>query len=254
MTPPPLLEIQQVSVEFPGRGGAPVRAVNDVTLQLEGASSLGIVGGSGCGKTTLARIIMALIKPDRGHVRVLGRDLQAMSPASLRRHRRHFQMVFQDPGGSLQSRMRAVDLVAEPLIVHGLASRREAALQARACLQSVGIDAAACDRYPHQFSGGQRQRIAVARAVVMQPDLLVCDEPTSALDVSIQTQVLDLLRTLKHTHGFGMILITHDMGVIRQMCDEVCVMEAGHIVELGPVDEVFGSPASEATQRLIAAV
>ena len=250
----PLLEVEQARVVFPTPSNPDgLVAVDDVSLSLQRGRTLGLVGSSGCGKTSLARAIMHLVPLASGRIRLLGTDLTTLSRSALRTTRRQFQMVFQDPGGSLNSRMRVVDLVSEPLLVHGLARGPELAARATACLARVGIPEEAVNRYPHQFSGGQRQRIAIARAIVTEPALLVCDEPTSALDVSVQTQVLELLRKLKREEKLGMLFITHDMGVVRQMCDDVMVMDGGKVIESGPVDQVLDAPAHAVTRALVEA-
>lgn len=250
--PENILEVQGARVVFPGAGPKrEVVAVEDVSLEVQRGRSLGIVGASGCGKTSLARAIMHLVPMAAGSIRILGREPAAMSRVVLRRLRRHFQMVFQDPGGSLDARMRVVDLVAEPLKVHGMASGQALRDQAIICLTSVGIPRDAVMRYPHQFSGGQRQRIAIARAIVTEPDLLVCDEPTSALDVSVQAHVLGLLREIRERRPIGILFVTHDMGVVRQMCDDVVVMDAGRVVERGRVDQVLENPVHPVTQQLV---
>lgn len=245
-----VLDVEQASVVYPGSDRP---AVDGVSLSLPRDRVLGLVGSSGCGKTSLSRAVMHLIPLASGRIRILGQMPHAMKPSARRRFRRRFQMVFQDPGGSLDSRMRAVDLVAEPLKVHGMARGSQLREHAIECLESVDIPADACDRYPHQFSGGQRQRIAIARAIVTEPDLLVFDEPTSALDVSVQARILELLREIRRRRPVGILFVTHDMGVVRQMCDEVAVMEAGRIVETGPVDRVLDEPEHEITRQLMQA-
>lgn len=243
-----VLEVQNATVVYPGSSFA---AVDDVSLRLMRDEVLGIVGSSGCGKSSLSKAIMHLLPLKSGHVRILGQSLASMKMTRKRRFRRHFQMVFQDPGGSLDSRMRAVDLVAEPLHVHDMARGETLRNRAIECLESVGIPAESCDRYPHQFSGGQRQRIAIARAIVTEPDLLVCDEPTSALDTSIQARILELLREIRERRPIGILFVTHDMGVVRQMCDDVAVMEAGRIVEFGPVSQILDNPVHGTTKQLM---
>ena len=247
-----VLEVRNARVVFPGTGRKPdVLAVDDVSLEIHRGQSLGIVGASGCGKSTLLRGVMHLIPLQSGSVHVLGQEPARMSREARRRMRRSFQMVFQDPGGSLDARMRVVDLVAEPLQVHRMARGDALRTRATACLESVGIAKDMVDRYPHQFSGGQRQRIAIARAIVTEPDLLVCDEPTSALDVSVQAHVLGLLREIREQRPIGMLFVTHDMGVVRQICDDVIVMDAGRIVEQGRVEDVLRAPNHPVTQRLL---
>ncbi len=243
-----VLDVERATVIHPG---SEVPAVDDVSLSLSRDRVLGLVGSSGCGKTSLSRAIMHLIPLANGRIRILGEEPGIMKREARRRFRRRFQMVFQDPGGSLDSRMRAVDLVAEPLKVHGMARGPELRERAVACLESVDIPSGSCDRYPHQFSGGQRQRIAIARAIVTEPDLLVCDEPTSALDVSVQARILELLREIRRRRPIGILFVTHDMGVVRQMCDEVAVMAAGGIVETGPVSQVLDEPEHEITRQLM---
>lgn len=245
-----VLEVEQASVVYPG---SDAMAVNDATFTLSRGQVLGLVGSSGCGKTSLSRAIMHLVPLASGRIRILGQEPCSMKREARRRFRRRFQMVFQDPGGSLDSRMRAVDLVAEPLKVHGMAQGSELRKRAIDCLESVDIPSDSCDRYPHQFSGGQRQRIAIARAIVTEPDLLVCDEPTSALDVSVQARILELLRDIRSQRPIGILFVTHDMGVVRQMCDDVAVMEAGSIVESGPVNQVLDGPRHVITRQLMEA-
>ena len=250
----PLLQVEEARVVFQtasNRDG--VVAVDDVSLRLDRGRTLGLVGSSGCGKTSLARAIMHLVPLTSGRIRLMGTDLSSLSRSELRTRRRQFQMVFQDPGGSLNARMRVVDLVSEPLLVHGLARGAELNARATACLGRVGIPEEAVNRYPPQFSGGQRQRIAIARAIITEPALLVCDEPTSALDVSVQTQVLELLRKLQREGNLAMLFITHDMGVVRQMCDDVMVMDGGKVIESGPVAQVLDAPSHAVTQALIEA-
>ncbi len=247
-----VLEVRNVRIVYTGtHRNKDVVAVEDVSLEIDRGRSLGIVGASGCGKSSLVRGIMQLVPLASGSVHVLGQEPARMSREARRRMRRHFQMVFQDPGGSLDARMRVIDLVAEPLKVHKIARGDELRDRAASCLESVGITEDMVDRYPHQFSGGQRQRIAIARAIVTEPDLLVCDEPTSALDVSIQAHVLNLLRDIRRRRPIGMLFVTHDMGVVRQICDDVIVMDAGRIVEQGPVEDILRAPAHPVTQALL---
>ena len=227
-----------------------LQAVADVSFSLHAGQSLGIVGESGSGKSTLARLVMALEAPSRGSVHWLGRDPARLSGAELRRARRDVQMVFQDPQGSLDPRLRIGRSVAEAL--PGNAPDRAARIAE--ALEAVGLRAADAQRYPHEFSGGQRQRIAIARALLTRPKLIVADEPVSALDVSVQAQVLNLMQDLRASHGLSYLLISHDLAVVAHLCDEVAVMQAGHIVEQGPPERLFSAPKHPYTCRLLAAV
>ncbi|MFT3663576.1 ATP-binding cassette domain-containing protein [Piscinibacter sp.] len=227
-----------------------VDALQGVSLDLRAGRSLGVVGESGSGKSTLARIAMALEPPSSGRVEFMGRDLNALGERELRAARRDFQMVFQDPYGSLDPRQRVGRIVAEPLW-QGSAAERERAVAEM--LEAVGLRAGDAAKYPHEFSGGQRQRIAIARALVTRPKLIVADEPVSALDVSVQAQVLNLLVELQRRYGVTYLLISHDLAVVGHVCDEVVVMQHGRIVERGDTDAVFGNPRHPCTQALLAA-
>ena len=228
-----------------------VQALRGVSFQVRAGRSLGIVGESGSGKSTLARLVMALEAPTHGQVRLLGRDLNALSASELRAARRDFQMVFQDPYGSLDPRQRVGRIVAEPLVGATAADTRT---RVAAALDAVGLRAADADKYPHEFSGGQRQRIAIARALITRPKLIVADEPVSALDVSVQAQVLNLLADLQAEFGVTYLFISHDLAVVDHVCDEVAVMQAGRIVEHGPTGQVLQHPAHDYTQALLAAI
>ncbi len=258
---PALLAVRGLVVQFPDR--SPIlqrivgwsRAVDGVSFELPRGQSLGIVGESGSGKSTVARAVMRLVEASEGSIELWGQDMLAARGVGLRQLRRRVQMIFQDPAGSLNPRMRVGDIVAEPLVVHGEGGTKdELAARVRSLLERCGMPAAAMDRYPHQFSGGQRQRIAIARALALTPELIVCDEPTSALDVSIQAQILNLLKDLQRERGLSYLFISHDMGVVQHMCDRIAVMRAGKIVEMGTREEVLGSPREEYTRRLLAAV
>ncbi|MDB5412370.1 MAG: transporter ATP-binding protein [Rubritepida sp.] len=238
---------------FFGRGKRVTRAVRDVSLVLPRGGTLGIVGESGSGKSTLARCIMHLVKPDAGVIRLGDTDLASLSPAQLRASAKRIQMVFQDPYGSLNPRRRAGELVAQGPMVHGMA-RGPAMARARELFALVGLDPAAIDRFPHEFSGGQRQRIGIARALALDPEVLVADEPVSALDVSVQAQVLKLLAELRARLGLSIVLITHDLRVAVQVCDLVAVMKDGEVVEHGPIGRVFEAPEHEYTRSLLASV
>jgi peptide/nickel transport system ATP-binding protein len=228
------------------------RALDGVSLTIAPGECLGLVGESGSGKSTLARMVMGVEPPDAGRVQLMGQDLYRLAPAALRALRRHFQMVFQDPYGSLDPRQQVGRIVAEPLHPHRIGTA-ETQRRVAATLAAVGLDATAAGKYPHQFSGGQRQRIAIARALITEPALVVLDEPVSALDVSVQAQVLELLLDLKRRRGLAYLFISHDLAVVAHMADRVAVLQAGRVVEEGAVAEVLGRPRHAATQRLLAA-
>ena len=233
---------------------AVLQALKGVSLQVTAGRSMGIVGESGSGKSTLARLVMALERPTSGQVLLEGRDLHALAPAELRRARRDFQMVFQDPYGSLDPRRPIWRTVAEPAAALDHASRAQQRERAAAMLTAVGLRTDALDKYPHEFSGGQRQRIAIARALITQPKLIVADEAVSALDVSVQAQVLNLMADLRDAHGVTFLFISHDLAVVSHLCQDVAVMQGGRIVEHGPVRQVLGAPSHPYTRTLLAAV
>ena len=257
MTTPALLEVTALTKHYrlPRehllRPAPVVQALQGVSFRVEAGRSLGIVGESGSGKSTLARLVMALEAPTAGHVKLLGQDLHALSPSDLRAARRDFQMVFQDPYGSLDPRQRVARIVAEPLVD---ASTADTVRRVAEALDAVGLRAADAATYPHEFSGGQRQRIAIARALITRPKLIVADEPVSALDVSVQTQVLNLFADLQQQFGVTYLFISHDLAVIDHVCDDVAVMRAGRIVEYGPTEQVLQRPAHEYTRALLAAM
>ncbi len=231
-----------------------VHALAGVSFTLEQGRSLGVVGESGSGKSTLARLVMALETPSQGRVRFDGQDLHRLPAAGLRRARAGFQMVFQDPYGSLDPRRKVLQTVAEPLaVLHG-ASLSEQRERAGEVLDAVGLRASDLDKYPHEFSGGQRQRIAIARALVTRPKLIVADEPVSALDVSVQAQVLNLMQDLQDRFGVTYLFISHDLAVVDLVCDEVLVLQHGQVVERGDPDRLFRQPEHPYTRRLLAAV
>ncbi len=238
---------------FLGRGARVTHAVRNVSLKLPRGATLGIVGESGSGKSTLARCILRLIDPDTGAVVLDGKDLASLSAGEMREETKNIQMVFQDPFASLNPRRKAGELVAQGLIVHG-APRGEALAKARELFALVGLDPAATERYPHEFSGGQRQRIGLARALALQPKVLIADEPVSALDVSVQAQVLALLTSLRERLSLSIVFITHDLRVAAQVCDLVAVMKDGEVVESGPVARVFGHPQHAYTRALLASI
>jgi peptide/nickel transport system ATP-binding protein len=231
-----------------------VRAVDGVSLRIERGRSLGVVGESGCGKSTLARLVMALEPPTTGRVSLFGRDVAALSPAELRRLRRRFQMVFQDPFGSLDPHRRVLSIVAEPIdALEGRLDRAARRSRVVELLGSVGLREGDLGKYPHEFSGGQRQRIAIARAISVRPDLIVADEPASSLDVSVQAQVLNLLKDLQRDFGVTYMLISHDLAVVEYVCDEIAVMYLGRIVEQAPTEAILGRPAHPYTMALLEA-
>ena len=231
-----------------------VKALNGVSFQVAAGRSLGIVGESGSGKSTIARLVMALDTPTSGSVRMLGRDLHQLPRSELRVARRDFQMVFQDPYGSLDPRQTVARIVAEPLEALAATTRAQQREQASEALAAVGLRTTDMDKYPHEFSGGQRQRIAIARALITRPKLIVADEPVSALDVSVQAQVLNLMQDLQQQFGISYLLISHDLAVVNHLCDEVCVVWKGKIVEQGPPGELFRNAQHPYTRTLLDAV
>jgi peptide/nickel transport system ATP-binding protein len=252
----PLIEVRNVTRVYHRprtsltRPGAAVHALRDVSLTVRRGERFGIVGESGSGKSTLLRLLCALDQPTSGAIRFDGQDIAGRPERRLRFLRENLQIVFQDPMSSLDPRMRVRDLVGEPLAALGL----PAADRVSELLEQVGLPAAAAERYPHQFSGGQRQRIAIARALAPRPKVLVADEPVSALDVSVRGQILNLLADLADELGLTLVFVSHDLSVVRHVCETVAVMRAGEIVETGPVDEVWAEPAHPYTRTLLEAV
>jgi len=256
----PLLDVRHLHVHFPhghglwGRVHRVTRAVDGVDLALAPGEILGLVGESGCGKSTFARAVLQLIRPTAGQVLYEGVDLVTLRGEALRRHRQALQMVFQDPYASLNPRMRIGAIVSEPLRNFGLARGAAARDRAAELLDLVGLPANALDGFPHEFSGGQRQRIAIARALATHPRVLFCDEPVSALDVSIQAQVVNLIRDLQRRLGLTVVFISHDLSVVRHLSTRVAVMYLGKVVELAPAAELYAQPRHPYTQALLAAV
>jgi len=248
-----ILEIIHLTREF-DLGKSKIKAVNDVSLAVKKGEILGVVGESGSGKTTLARIVMALDKPTSGNVRFENQDLFSLSRDNLRRLRASFQMIFQDPYGSLNPRHKVARIIAEPLHLEKNAPTGQA-LRERIgkLLAEVGLDPDDMDKYPHQFSGGQRQRIAIARALITKPKLIVADEATSALDLTVQAQILKLLVEMRDTHGISVLFITHNLSVVDEICDSVAVMQSGKLVETGTVRQVLDNPQEEYTKQLLSA-
>lgn len=246
-----LLVVDSLRVGF-GRGKRSRIVVDDVSFNVARGEALAIVGESGSGKTTVGRAVLRLIPALSGRVVFDGTDVLSAGSDSLRTLRRRFQIIFQDPGGSLNPRMRVRDILAEPLLVHRLhAGPADLASQCVAMLERCGMSAAALDRFPHEFSGGQKQRIAIARALMLHPSLIVCDEPTSALDVSVQAQIINLMSDLRDSLGLSYLFISHDFGVVRALCDRVAVMQSGRIIETGESDRVINSPQHEYTRALV---
>ena len=258
---PPLLAVTDLKVHFPIRRGflldrtvGHVKAVDGVSFEIEEGQTLGLVGESGSGKSTTAYAALQLIRPTAGSVRFLGRELTRLRPEELRRMRREMQIVFQDPYASLNPRMTVGRILAEPLRTHGIGNRRTCRASVARLLELVGLEASYTNRYPHEFSGGQRQRIGIARALALNPKLIVCDEPVSALDVSIQAQIVNLLEALQRDFELTFLFIAHDLAVVRHISTRIAVMYLGRIVEVSPADELYAHPLHPYTISLLSAV
>ena len=259
-TSAPLLKVSELKRAYSRprtslwRASEPLQALRGVSFELPAGQSLGVVGESGSGKSTLARLLMALDQPSAGSVELLGRNLHQLPEKELRAARRDFQMVFQDPYGSLDPRMTVQQILAEPLVtLHEKLGPAEQLQRVQTVLQQVGLRAQDAQKYPHEFSGGQRQRIAIARALMTQPRLIVADEPVSALDVSVQAQVLNLMRDLQQELGLSYLFISHDLAVVQHVCDQVIVLYQGEIVERGTPQKLFSAPEHPYTQSLVRA-
>ena len=256
----PLLSVKNITKRFPvgksffGKPTKFVHAVNNVSFDIMPGETFALVGESGCGKSTTSRIVDHLITPDEGEVFFEGREISRLSEKEMRPIRQDIQMVFQDPYGSLNPRMRVQDLIGEPLLVHTKLSPGERLKKVHELLETVGLSASHGERYPHEFSGGQRQRIGIARALSVQPKLIIGDEPVSALDVSIQAQVLNLLRQLQEDYALTYLFISHDLSVVEMISDRIAVMYLGTIMEMAPNEELYGNPEHPYTQALLSAV
>ena len=252
---PALLQVRNLSKHFPTTSGRPIAALNQVSFDLQERRTLGVVGESGCGKSTLGRTLMRLQDASGGSVRFAGIDWISATARPKREDRRLMQMVFQDPFSSLDPKLTVGDIVREPLDIHaGASSRAQRQQHVLELLHTVGLGAADAGKYPHEFSGGQRQRIAIARALALEPRLLIADEPVSALDVSIQSQILNLLMQLRQQRDMAMVFISHDLSVVRHVSDDVAVMYFGSIVELAPAADMFKQPAHPYTRLLLSSI
>ncbi len=255
-----LLEIRNLSKTFPlgesvfgGGASGEVRAVDDVSFDIEKGETLGLVGESGSGKSTLGRLVLRLIEPSAGSIRYEGRDLLAASHGEMRRLRRDMQIIFQDPFGSLDPRMRVEEIVAEPLVIHEKLSREARRARVAELLRAVGLDESARTRFAHEFSGGQRQRIGIARALALRPKFIVADEPVSALDVSVGAQIVNLLAQLQREFGLTYLFISHSMPVVRYLSTRIAVMYRGKLVEIGKTEEITERPTQAYTRNLLEA-
>jgi len=254
----PILEARNLSKHFAARPGfgqtATVKAVDNVSLAIRSGETLALVGESGCGKSTTGRLLLRLIEPTSGQVLYKGDDLSGLNHRAMLAHRRDLQIIFQDPFGSLNPRLSVGAIIREPLDIHGIGDRASRRARVEELLRLVGLSPQQMARYPHEFSGGQRQRIGIARALALEPQVLVCDEPVSALDVSIQAQIINLMQDLQQRLGLTYLFISHNLSVVRQIADRVAVMYLGQIVETGATDDLFRRPQHPYTQALLSAL
>ncbi|PAE20102.1 peptide ABC transporter substrate-binding protein [Bacillus sp. 7504-2] len=256
-----LLEVKDLKKHFPVSNYIPfkkstqsVKAVDGVNFKVYPGETLGIVGESGCGKSTMARLVNQLIKPTSGEVNFKKKNLIEMDARTLRATRKKIQMIFQDPYASLDPRLKIGELIAEPLVIHNVGNKESRRERVEELLETVGLNKRYAARYPHEFSGGQRQRINIARALALHPELVICDEPVSALDVSVQAQVINLLKKLQKEFNLTYIFISHDLNVVRYMCDRIAVMYLGKIVEIGTYEEIYSNPRHPYTKALFSAI
>lgn len=249
----PIVTLDNLEMHFPTRQG-PLRAVDGISLSIQAGETLGLVGESGCGKSTLARALIRLYQPTGGRIHLDGVDITDMKERALKPHRRKMQMIFQDPVAALNGRMTVAETIAEPLEIAGIGTAETRRETVNALLDQVGLGRDAADRYPHSFSGGQRQRIGIARAIALEPELVICDEPISALDVSIQAQIVNMLSDLKRDMGLAYLFITHDLSMLRHIADRIGVMYLGKLVEIAPSEALHTSPRHPYTQLLWSAI
>ena len=260
MNPAPLLKVTNLKVHFPVKGGvflrsvATCKAVDGVSLELKKGETLGVIGESGCGKTTLGKAIVRLLKPTSGSVLFDGQELTHASSSTLRGMAKNFQMIFQDPAESLNPRQTVGDIVSEPFVIHGIGTQADHRKWVDELLDKVGLPKSASRKFSFEFSGGQRQRIGIARAIALKPKLIVCDEPVSALDVSVQSQVLNLLMDLQKEMGLSYLFISHNLAVVKHISDRLAIMYLGKIVEMGPAEELYQAPRHAYTKALISAI
>ena len=254
----PILEARNLSKHFLARGnfskGGTVKAVDNISLSIRRAETLALVGESGCGKSTTGRLLLRLLEPSAGQIFYKGEDITTLDHAALKNRRRDLQIIFQDPFGSLNPRLSVGSIIREPLDIHGIGNKASRRGRVEELLGLVGLSPDHMNRYPHEFSGGQRQRIGIARALALEPKVLVCDEPVSALDVSIQAQIINLMQDLQQRLGLSYLFISHNLAVVRQIADRVAVMYLGQIIETGATDALFAAPRHPYTQALLSAV